>query len=184
MWSFYKALIKNPRAIGAIIPSSSHLAQAIANLVPADDKKMIVDLGAGTGVITQGLLDHGIPPQRIIAVETSQDLINKLKNRFPKVNVLHGDAAHLVNLLKKQNQPIGTVICGLPMLILPHEKIETILQQIDQVLSPGGLYIKYTYGSKDIWINILNNYKKVTTKRVWLNIPPARVVVYQSPVLQ
>ena len=50
MWSFYKALFKNPRAMGAIIPSSSHLADAIADFVPVSDNKIIVELGAGTGV--------------------------------------------------------------------------------------------------------------------------------------
>lgn len=181
MWSFYKALFKNPRAMGSIIPSSTHLAEAIADFVPVTDNKIIVELGAGTGVVTQALLDHGIRPDLILAVESSKDLVQKLKARFPKVRVVHGDAADLSNFIKQQPLPVGTVICGLPLLILPPEKIQEILHQVDQVLCPGGRYIKYTYGSKDIWSKILSHYKKITAKRIWLNIPPARVCVYESP---
>lgn len=180
MLAFYKALFKNPRAIGAVIPSSTHLAHAVANYVLADSNKLIIDLGAGTGVVTQALLDHGIPAQQIVAVEASETMVKKLKKCFPGVIVLQGDAAHLSQLLVDQKQEVGTVICGLPLLILPQEKIRAILEQINQVLCPGGRYIKYTYGSKYIWTDILN-YKKYAIKRIWRNIPPARVCVYESP---
>lgn len=180
MLSFYKALLKNPRSIGAVIPSSVHLAHAVANFVLPNKDKLVIELGAGTGVITQALLNQGIDPDRIIAIESSEDLVKKLKSRFPRIKILHGDAAHLSQLLEKQNLKVGTVICGLPFLILPQEKVTDILQQIDKVLGPGGRYIKYTYGTKDIWAEKLH-YKKYAIKRIWLNIPPARICVYEVP---
>lgn len=182
MLSFYKALLKNPRRIGSIIPSSTFLAQAVAKAVNLKDDEIIVELGAGTGVITQGLLDYGIPPERIVPVEVSDVMAKTLRHRFPELNIIHGNAFELSNLIKPLGKPVGTVICGLPLLIFYQKELQQILNQVDQILTPGGRYIKYTYRFKDVWDEILPQYRKVKNSYIFLNIPPARVCIYESPV--
>lgn len=181
MLSFYKALLKNPRRIGSIIPSSSFLAQAVAKAARVKNDELIVELGAGTGVITQGLLDYGIPAERIVPVEISNVMTKTLEERFPQLNIIHGSAFELAKLIKPLNKPIGTVICGLPLLIFSQKELQQILNQVDQILTPGGRYIKYTYRFKDIWEPILPHYTKVKNAYIFLNIPPARVCIYEAP---
>jgi phosphatidylethanolamine/phosphatidyl-N-methylethanolamine N-methyltransferase len=181
MLSFYKALFKNPRAIGAIIPSSGFLAQAVAKSVLLKEDQIVIEIGAGTGVITKGLLDAGIAPERIIPIESSDVLAQSLKQRFPQLNVIHGDAFQLEALIKPLNKPVGAVICGLPLLLFSPEEVSKILNQVAGLVSPGGYYIKYTYGFKDVWSKVLHQYRKVRNRYILLNIPPARVSVYEAP---
>ena len=73
--SFLKALIHNPGATGAILPSSKYLANAMAAYIPLVENSFVVELGAGTGSITKAMLDRGIAAKRIIAIDFKEDLI-------------------------------------------------------------------------------------------------------------
>ena len=177
--SFLKALVMNPRATGAILPSSKRLARAMVAHIKFTDETLVVELGAGTGVITQAMLDCGIPSQQIIAVEYSPHLVKKLRQGFPGITVIEGDAAHLVALLKDKAQPVGTIISGLPLRSLPVEMKDSILTAISDVLSVKGRYIQFTYDirkNKDSYYP--DHYKLAESAIVWRNIPPAKVGVY------
>lgn len=178
--SFYKALIANPRSMGTGIPSSTYLANVIASFVPINGNKLVIELGPGTGVITNSLLKHGIKPENLTSIELSPELANRLRKRFPTINIIQGDATQLDELLKNRTQPIQAIISSLPLLSLPPETTHSILTQIDQLLPIHGLYIQYTYGKKAPWSEVLKNFQLIALKRVWLNIPPARVLVYKK----
>ncbi len=178
MWSFYKALFKSPRSVGAVFPSSLFLARAIASYVPKDHTGLIVELGAGTGVVTKELLKRGIDPKRLILIEHSRHLTNQLKERFPNVKSIHGSATHLVNLLGEQRHDVETIVSSLPLLTLPKTVTEKIVTQIDQIIKPHGIYIQYTYGLQKSIFEKKDRYIKTATHRVWLNLPPARVDVF------
>lgn len=178
-WSFYKALLKNPRQVGAAVPSSKRLAQAIAQFVPITKNSIVVELGPGTGVVTQALLEHGILPQQIVAIENSSGLAIQLQQEFPDIRVLYGSAAHLSQLLGVRHPPICAVVSSLPLLSLPKKTIQIILQQIEMLLPKGGRFIQYTYGYQDIWARLLKDLYPISIKQIWLNIPPARIYVYE-----
>lgn len=179
MWAFYKTLFKNPRAIGAAAPSSKRLAKAIASLVPNEDG-IVVELGPGTGVITQALLEAGIAPQQLVLIENSKMLVNALHKKFPTIRVIHGDAEHLNQLLAAQSSAVKTVVSSLPLLSLPKSTVNTIVSQISQLLPHGGHYIQYSYWIKKTLFDSIANYKRTHTQWVLLNIPPARIDVYQA----
>ncbi len=180
MWSFYKALFKKPRIVGAVAPSSRHLAKAIAEFVPIVDQSLIVELGPGTGVITKALLERKIPAQRIISIETFAEMAEELKQQFPSINVIQGDAMHLQQLLSEYSLPVSTIVSSIPMQALPDEVAHEIADQIDLVLGKQGRYIQYTYGPKKSPFHKFKEYHIVAQKRVWLNIPPARIDVYEA----
>lgn len=79
IYIFVKELVANPRNIGAACPSSKKLADSIASLVSPPQDGYVVELGAGTGVVTAALLRRGISPERLIVVEKSKHLANMLK---------------------------------------------------------------------------------------------------------
>lgn len=176
--SFLKALIMNPRATGAILPSSKRLARAMVSHIDFIENSLVVELGAGTGVITQAMLDRGIPPQQIIAIECAPHLAKKLRLRFPDITVVEGNAAHLTGLLKDRMQPISTVISGLPLRSLPATVKEMILVAIPDVLSVKGRYIQFTYDIRKGEDFYPSHYKLAESDIVWRNIPPAKVDVY------
>lgn len=177
MWSFYKALFKSPRAIGAVFPSSKFLARVIASYVPKDQTGLVVELGAGTGVVTQQILKCGVDPKRLILIEHSEYLASLLKKRFPEVKTIQGSATNLVGLLGK-HQDISTVVSSLPLLSLPKHVVETIVTQIDQIIKAPSVYIQYTFGPQKGTFEKMDCYIKIATRRVWLNFPPARVDVF------
>jgi len=58
--------------------------------VEPDD--LVLDLGAGRGIITAALRDAGA---RVVAVELDDDLTVALRDRFAEVRVIHGDATRV-----------------------------------------------------------------------------------------
>ena len=176
--AFVKSFLKNPKAMGAIYPSSKRLAKIMASYAVFSQNQLIVELGAGTGVITQAMLSRGIPAERIIAIESSPDLVEHFRMHFPKIKVIAGDASHLAELLKNEIRPIGTIISALPLRSLSKEVTERILSAIPAVLTPHGRYIQFTYDLRNNARFYPQQYQLAYKKLVWVNIPPAKVEVY------
>ncbi len=181
---FFKSFLTHPRATGAISPSSKHLAKVMASYVVCAEAELVIELGAGTGMITAALLNRGIPAQNIIAIESSADWVKSLRQRFPKITVIEGNAAHLPELLKTQTKPISTIISGLPLRSLSKEMTQAILANIPKLLSDQGRYIQFTYDLRNSVDFYPKEYQLLEEKRVWANIPPAKVSVYRFAARQ
>ena len=179
MWSFYKALIKHPRSIGAAAPSSKKLARTIAQFIPLQPEGMVIELGPGTGVITKAMIQHGVAANNIIAIERSVGMTNVLTKKFPNSQIINGDAELLATYITNIDKPVTAIVSSLPLLSLPREKSIAILEQIEQALTPGGRFIQYTYGFSSRPFRQLQTVKLIDSKSVWFNIPPARVYVYE-----
>jgi phosphatidylethanolamine/phosphatidyl-N-methylethanolamine N-methyltransferase len=177
--SFIGAFFLNPRAMGAIMPSSKYLAREMAAHIIHKDK-LIVELGAGTGIVTEALLREGIHPENIIIIEYSSDFVKKLQERFPAIRVIEGNAAHLISLLNDKRYNVNTIISSIPMLSLPQDITTVILDQIERVLPKGGRYIQFTYDIFQRKKISLTYSKKVFSKCIWSNLPPARVNVWEK----
>ncbi len=140
---FTVELVRNPRSVGAICPSSPHLAAGMASLIP-DGRGLVVEIGAGTGAVTRAILNRGIPPTRLVIIERSPVFCRILREKFPGLRVIQGDAAHLCRLL-----PAGTmvdaVVSSLPLMSLPAATRSAILEQISRIISPHGCVIQFTY---------------------------------------
>ena len=91
--------------VGAIAPSSRRLADAIAGQVPIDSPGWIIELGGGTGVVTDALLRRGLAPARLVVIERDPLLHRHLVERFPHVHVILGDAAKLADALQSPGHP-------------------------------------------------------------------------------
>ena len=80
---FLRALITRPKNVGAIVPSSPALARAIAREI---DPKAgpVLEMGPGTGVITQAILERGIAPEQLTLLEYDDEMAPHLATRFPR----------------------------------------------------------------------------------------------------
>src|SRR3546814_162706 len=84
---FIQEFITRPGTIGAICPSSRFLAKHMALEVPRADDGLVIELGGGTGVITQALLDQGVAPEKLMVIEYSNQFVQKLRTRFSNLNI-------------------------------------------------------------------------------------------------
>ncbi|HEY2070443.1 MAG TPA: methyltransferase domain-containing protein [Rhizomicrobium sp.] len=175
---FLKGLIARPKNVGAIAPSSPRLARAIAAEVDPKVPGPVLELGPGTGVVTNALIERGIAPERITAVEYDADFAKLVAERFPKVNVVRGDAFDLARTLG-DGEPFAAVVSGLPLLNHPVERRRALIEGALARLKPGAPYIQFSYGTKPS----IPAPEGATVRRaafVLLNIPPARVWVYRK----
>lgn len=177
-FGFLKVAMLHPGTTGAVIPSSKRLARTMASYIMAADNELVVELGPGTGVITQAILDHGIAPQQIIAIEYNLQLAKSLQKRFPNITVIQGNAADLKELLSQQTKPIRTIISGLPLRSLPKKIVGDIVAAIPEVLSEQGQFIQFTYDIRKNDCFYPTSYQPKKSTIVWRNIPPAKVEEY------
>src|SRR5713226_5458183 len=67
--------------IAAVAPSSSHLARAMLEPLPLGKASTVVELGAGTGVITGALLDVLPGPATLLAFEINRRFFSYLTRK-------------------------------------------------------------------------------------------------------
>jgi phosphatidylethanolamine/phosphatidyl-N-methylethanolamine N-methyltransferase len=178
---FLRRWLANPLQMGSVIPSSPALCRRIAALVDRKEDEFVLELGAGTGVISRALLAAGVPAEKLIVVEIVRDMADHLRSALPGVNVIQGDAFELSRALpERMHGKIGTAICGIPLVMLPLKQQQRFVDAVESV-APGKGFLLYTY-----CITSPLPYGKLglTAKReAWtpLNFPPASVWRYQPP---
>lgn len=175
---FMKELYRNPGQIGAAFPSSKGLSRAMAAQVPLHEKGLVLELGAGTGVVTEALLQHGIAKDQLVVVERSVTLANHLQKRFPDIKVIQGDAGEITKFIDN-NAPILAIVSSLPLRSLPPQLVQNISKEFDTLLKDGGKLIQFTYSWRQSHGHSSEHLRRIYTKKVWLNIPPARVEVFR-----
>jgi phospholipid N-methyltransferase len=177
---FSRALIANPRAIGAACPSSLKLARTIADLVtPPDDDGLVLELGGGTGMVTAALLQRGVAPEKLVVVELDRLLARHLKKRFPDVAVIHGNAIKLCQLCNRYDRYIKTVVSSLPLLSLPVSAAAALGGELQKMLGPDGSLIQYTYRLNNRPSPLAAYLERISAQTVWCNLPPAKVEVFR-----
>jgi len=182
---FMRAWLGNPAATGAVSPSGRFLARSMARHVDPKEPGLFVELGPGTGPVTQALIAKGISEERLVLVEYDADFCRLLERRFPRAKVIQGDAIHLAKTLRGQlNEPIAAIVSSLPLLNLPDAQRLALLDEAFHLMQGKGRFVQFTYGlvspmpkkSKDC-PSVL--FSAEASAPVWLNLPPARVWVYR-----
>jgi phosphatidylethanolamine/phosphatidyl-N-methylethanolamine N-methyltransferase len=153
-------------------------------VVPKHFHGHVLELGPGTGSITNALLERGVSPGKILAVEFCGEMIKVLRKRFPTVVTIHGDAGSLRKLLTehfgRDFEPLEYIISSLPLKSLPESKVREIAGEIDHVLSPTGKLLQFTY---DLSSSSVSHFSKLSHRHsriVWRNLPPARINLFEK----
>src|ERR1700731_1523457 len=118
---FFGLWLQRPLQIAAITPSSNHFAAVMARLVDLDQPGPVLELGAGTGSLTRGLMRAGCPPNRIVALEGEPRLVTVLRRDFPRMTVIEGDATRIGEYLAGRVERLAAVISSLPIKWFPLE---------------------------------------------------------------
>jgi phosphatidylethanolamine/phosphatidyl-N-methylethanolamine N-methyltransferase len=179
---FIKTWLGKPLVIGAVSPSGRDLARTMAAAVERDQAGPIIELGPGTGVVTQALVERGIAPERLFLVEYDKDFCTLLAQRYPGVHVVQGDAYALAaRLTGRFDGPAAAVVSSLPLLTKPEELRLKLLKEAFDLMAPNGRFIQFTYsiGSPMPRDDQPVAVTAEVSPRIWRNVPPARVWVYR-----
>lgn len=174
---FFRALLSNPRSVGALAPSGSALSAAItAGIAPRGGK--ILELGAGTGVFTRALLRNGIDASALVLVERDAEMSRHLRNEFPDAIVLNSAAQNLPRRDHPALQGIEATICGLPLRNMASSHHRRILAAAFSAMPAHGELYLFTYGFRCPVSQRVLDVSGLTARRTHIvlrNLPPARV---------
>ncbi len=179
---FLRGWLANPLQMGSIVPSSPALCRRIVAQVRRAPDEWVIELGAGTGVVSRALVEGGIPPGRIILVEIEHDLAGHLRETMPGTEVIEGDARSLPELIpRSRHRRVGTVICGIPLVLLSVPQQRRFIEAMAGV-APGRGFLHYSYCATSPLPS--RKHGLVARREAWtpLNLPPASLWRYQPEV--
>ena len=180
---FLRRWAANPLRMGSLVPSSSALCRRLVRLAWPAPGRAVLELGAGTGVVSAALLAAGLAPDRLAAVEIDPEMAEHLRDRLPGVAVIEGDARALPHLLPERFRGrIGSVICGIPLVLLPTARQREFIDAIAAV-APGRGFLHYSYCISSPLSTRRHGLQ--ARREAWtpLNFPPASVWRY-APAAQ
>ena len=179
---FLKTLVAAPRLTGAVAPSGRALARAMAAAIGSPSHGLIVELGPGTGPVTQSLLETGVAPERLVLVEYDAGFCRLLEQRFARASVVQGDAYDLPRTLAPfPGRPIAAIVSSLPLLNQPPLRRTNLMHDAFALMEPSGVFVQFTYGllspiPREV---CAGRYLAVRSRPILLNLPPAFVWTYR-----
>ncbi len=180
---FLREWLANPQHTGSVTPSSPQLAAAMARWLPRNRESYVLELGPGTGAVTDALLKHGLRQERLVAIENNPKMARRLQKKYPRAHIVDGDAWQLDRLLAGLPEPVGSVgavISSLPLLNFPKAQADELAQKIRAILEPNGRWVQYSYHIIKNRSRGADDFRLIASKIVWWNLPPARVHVFQK----
>jgi len=178
---FIRSWIDKPLAVGAVMPSGKVLARTMARYVDPQSAGPVIELGPGTGPVTEALVKRGIDPKRLVLVEFNPDFCRLLRTRYPAATVVQGDAYRLRRLLGTLlKEPAAAVVSGLPLITKPLRTRLRLISDAMALLAPGAPFVQFTYAMMPPIPKALSGIKAEASERIWMNVPPARVWVYRA----
>ena len=181
---FLRTWAEKPLQLGSVTPSSRYLSRAVASYVDPKQDGPVIEIGAGTGPVTEALIKRGIAESRLVLIEYSHEFCALLRRRFPKATVIQGDAYALSERLAGVvgDKTAAATVCGLPLFTKPEALRLQLLTQAFKALKPDAPFIQFTYAVVSPMPLKGAAFTWKASPRIWRNVPPARVWIYRQPL--
>jgi phospholipid N-methyltransferase len=166
---------RQPLTVGAVAPSSRWLAAAMLDAAQPLHGP-VLELGAGTGVFTRALIEAGLPPAEISVSERIPAFAQALRQRFPQVGIIEGDAAALRPSMLPA--PAACILSGLPLRAMDASIIERILRAAFECSAPAARLVQFSYGLRcPVPASVREALGLQARRHTWVarNLPPASV---------
>ncbi|GAA4860041.1 class I SAM-dependent methyltransferase [Saccharopolyspora cebuensis] len=188
--TFLTSAVHNPRMMGAATPTSPAVAAVVSQVVPTTGEPVVVELGPGTGSLSDGIHRRLPPGARHLGVELGAELATHLRRNKPWLEVVNGDAGELTALLADRGvERVDAVISSIPWSLIDDAGQRRILDQAVEVLVPHGAFTALTYlpasrsvGGKRFRELLGGTFDEVLTSVTWLNAPPILHYICRRPL--
>ena len=178
---FIRSWLEKPLATGAVTPSGRVLARTMARYVDPDLAGPVIELGPGTGPVTEALIEQGVEQDRLVLVEFNPTFCQLLRSRFPRATVVQGDAYALPSVLSPMlRQQSAAIVSGLPLFTKPLRMRMRLLRDAFTLMRAGAPFVQFTYAVVPPIPKSLSGVRVEASERIWMNLPPARVWVYRK----
>lgn len=178
---FIRSWIEKPLSIGAVRPSGKVLARTMASFVDPSVPGPVIELGPGTGPVTEALVEQGVDPSRLVLVEFNPEFCRLLRTRYPEATVVRGDAYALHRVFGRVlSQPAAAIVSGLPLVTKPLKTRVRLLREAFRLMQPNAPFVQFTYAVVPPIPRALAGVTTEASERIWMNVPPARVWVYRK----
>lgn len=181
---FLARWLRHPLTTASVTPSGAALARLMAAQVDLDRPGIVVEVGGGTGPITEALLTAGVARDRLVVVERDKVLAGVLRTRFPDVTLIRDDARNMRARLREIGiASAHSVVSSLPLLSMPEQVQKAILDEAQGLLDGKGKFIQFTYSpNSPISRRKLAEWgwRAQAMGTAWLNLPPASVWVFSK----
>jgi phosphatidylethanolamine/phosphatidyl-N-methylethanolamine N-methyltransferase len=178
---FIRSWLEKPLSTGAVMPSGKALARTMARYVDTTSTGPVIELGAGTGPVTEALVANGVDPSRLVLVEFNPGFCRLLRQRFPEATVVQGDAYSLRSTLADVlTERADAVVSGLPLMTKPLRTRLRMVYDAFSLLKPNAPIVQFTYAVVSPIPRGLGGIRSEASEPIWANLPPARVWVYRK----
>jgi phosphatidylethanolamine/phosphatidyl-N-methylethanolamine N-methyltransferase len=164
---FFTQFLVDPGGLSSPVPSSGDLRRAVETELRAHRPRHVVELGAGTGALTQGIVDALDGDGQVLCVERHRALCRRLGRRFEAhVEIVCADATELSDVLhgRRCERP-DAVVCSIPLVTGLGPRLGRAMAR---ALPPGGLCLQVANfpASLEPYFEIQKTY------HFWRNLPP------------
>ena len=176
---FLRRWLAHPLRMGSVMPSSKALCRHVVRHAWPEPGGVVLELGSGTGVIARAFLQAGLPAEQLVAVEVDHDLAASLRRTLLGATVLEGDARALPDLVPERFRGrITSVICGIPLVLLPVRDQRQFIDAMEAV-APGRGFVLFSYCVTSPLP--ARTHALAARREAWtpLNLPPASVWRYR-----
>lgn len=188
---FVREFLANPMVVGAVAPSSRHLAEKMVEGVDFEHARVVVEYGPGMGSFTGHIVRRLAPGATYFAVELSPRMAREWRRRYPGLRVVRDSVANMAEICRAEG--IGTaegaggvdvIFSGLPWASFKEPLQRELLEATAAALRPGGMLVTFGYkvatllpAAKRFHRMLPEYFSSVKRSRTVLrNLPPAFVV--------
>ncbi|MBN2563939.1 MAG: ribosomal RNA adenine dimethylase [Phycisphaerae bacterium] len=179
---FFRKFLSKGLQVSSAVPSSRAMACAILRQIDLSQPATIIELGAGTGPVTEQIIARLRPSHRFVAVENDPEFCEVLRRRFPETSLLEVDASRIAEPLANMGvHTVDYVLSGLPTPNLPLRSSVRLWRWLLRSLSPHGLFVQLTIAPlvyRRFYDRLFNS---VEYRMIWRNIPPGGVYCCSKP---
>ena len=190
---FLEEALANYPSVASVAPSSRHLARAMAEPLRHMKAGVVVELGAGTGVITRALLDLLPEDATLIAFEINKKFYRYLRKNFhdPRLLLINASAETLgSHLAKLGHKRVDAVVSSLSFSLMTEKQRHAILRSLLACIDDKSVFLQYHYlparlvnalpqrgknGRLNVPRLLHQHFCSVESRIVWRNLPPAFV---------
>jgi phosphatidylethanolamine/phosphatidyl-N-methylethanolamine N-methyltransferase len=182
---FLGKFLRHGTAIASVAPSSRWLSATTVRNIDWRQVRTLVELGAGTGPITQVIARHVVPECRVVVVERDPDFARLLRERFgarANFEIVEGDVRDLPAMLADRGLGrVDHVISGLPVPSFPRELQQSLFRTVHTVLRSEGTYNQITEIPWLYWRFYRKYFHEVEFAFEPRNVPPGGAYFCRGP---